>query len=149
MKTSLEDMFEPRKEKAHYYSFQNRFKFDEYYDRVYIFLREIGKKVTDFSSVTVLDVGSGSGRILYYFLSLGFKTENMSGIDPLPERISQAKDLLLSAVDLGCEQLAADPDKQCDVVICNTVISLVDPSEHEFFLNLLESRRKQWLAVCQ
>lgn len=144
MKTSLEDIFEAREVKAHHYSFQNRFNFDEYFDRVYIYLRELGKYFGDFSSVTILDVGCGSGRLLHDFLGLGFKAENMSGIDPLSERISEAKDLLPSAVDLRCEQLTADSDKQYDVVICNTVISLVDPIERELFLDFLKGRMKPY-----
>jgi len=42
-------------------------------------------------SVKLLDVGCGTGASLVQFIRLGFKPENLAGVDPSAERIAQAK----------------------------------------------------------
>ena len=53
------------------------------------YLTKISK--VDLASWKILDVGCGGGGSLFNFIRLGFKPNNMYGVDILPERIEKAK----------------------------------------------------------
>jgi SAM-dependent methyltransferase len=54
------------------------------------------------ATATLLDVGCGSGSSLFQFVRLGFRPENIAGIDMSEERIAAAT-LTLPAGDFRCE----------------------------------------------
>ncbi|HEY8164947.1 MAG TPA: class I SAM-dependent methyltransferase [Gemmatimonadaceae bacterium] len=58
------------------------------------------------ATAKVLDVGCGNGTSLFQFLRLGFRPENMSGVDTSEERIAAAK-IELPSADFRCESAEA------------------------------------------
>lgn len=50
--------------------------------------------ITDLSTLKVLEAGCGTGGNLLDFLRMGFRPENMRGIELLEERVTQANELL-------------------------------------------------------
>jgi SAM-dependent methyltransferase len=50
----------------------------------------------------ILDVGCGTGSSLFQFVRLGFKPENMAGVDTSDERIAEAR-RRMPAADFRCE----------------------------------------------
>lgn len=79
---------------------------------------------------TILEIGCGSGFWLREFIKFGARPENLTGIDLLPWRVSDAKCLFPSSVRLECgnaEKLGFS-DSSLDLVLQFTVFSsILDP----------------------
>ena len=54
-------------------------------------IRALQRMEIDREKARILDVGCGTGASLVQFIRLGFKPENLAGVDPSAERIAQAK----------------------------------------------------------
>ena len=54
-------------------------------------IRALQRMELDREKAHILDVGCGTGASLVPFIRLGFKPENLAGVDPSDERIAQAR----------------------------------------------------------
>src|SRR5262249_7093143 len=98
-------------------------------------LRQLGFE--PLSTKTILEIGCGTGSWLREFVTCGAKPENITGIDLLPERVAQAKQLSPATMTIQCgnaSQLAV-PDASFDLVFQSTV-----------FTSVLDRRTKQQIA---
>lgn len=88
-------------------------------------LRQHGVK--DMEALRLLEVGCGSGGNLLELLRLGCAPRHLAGIELLPERYVQARDVLPAGVRLqqGDALLADMPYASQDVVLVSTVFSSV------------------------
>ena len=79
----------------------------------------------DLGTRRVLEVGCGSGGNLLELLRIGFAPSNLAGIELLPDRFSQAMQVLPSGVTLmqGDASIAKFPDESEDIVLQATVFS--------------------------
>jgi SAM-dependent methyltransferase len=84
---------------------------------------------SDLSEKRVLEVGSGSGGNLLELLWLGFRPENLGGVELLQERYAQARLVLPEAVTLQCGdalQMELAPESQDAVYVSTVFSSLLD-----------------------
>ena len=105
-------------------------------------LRQQG--VTDMAELRLLEVGCGTGSNLLEFLRMGCAPQHLAGIELLPERYAQARQVLPLAVRLheGDALLADVPHASQEVVLVSTVFSSVlDPD----FQQRLAAALWQWL----
>ena len=79
----------------------------------------------DPAALRVFEVGCGSGGNLLELLRIGFLPEHLSGIELLPERFAQARQVLPAAVSLhsGDALQLSLPAQSQDVVYVSTVFS--------------------------
>lgn len=79
----------------------------------------------DLAPLRLVEVGCGSGGNLLELLRLGFRPEHLIGIELLPERLAQARELLPPALVLhGGDATAIDlPTQSQDIVFVSTVFS--------------------------
>lgn len=75
----------------------------------------------------ILEVGCGAGFWLREFIKWGASPANLTGIDLIPDRIAQAKNLCPTAVALSCGNAEAldFPDASFDLVLQSTVFSSI------------------------
>ena len=100
--------------------------------------------VTDLANLQVLEVGCGTGGNLLELLRMGCAPQHLAGIELLPERYAQARQVLPLAVRLheGDALLADVPHASQEVVLVSTVFSSVlDPD----FQQRLAAALWQWL----
>ena len=100
--------------------------------------------LTDLASLQLTEVGCGSGGNLLELLRLGFAPDNLCGLELLPERHAQARQVLPEAtpVWLGDALRAPVPDASQDLVLQSTVFSsLLDDG----FQQQLASTMWRWL----
>ena len=85
----------------------------------------------------ILDVGCGTGAWLRDFVRWGARPENLCGVDLLPARITEARELCPAAVTLKCQDATSldVPDESFDLVLQSTV-----------FTSILNANVKQLLA---
>ena len=98
----------------------------------------------DLSSLKVLEVGCGSGTNLVELLRLGFRPEQLTGVELLPQRHAIARAALPAAVTLhqGDAAVLDLPSGSQDVVLASTVFSsLLDAA----FQQRLADRMWSWL----
>ena len=98
----------------------------------------------DLSSLKVLEVGCGSGTNLVELLRLGFRPEQLTGVELLPQRHAIARAALPAAVTLhqGDAAVLDLPAGSQDVVLASTVFSsLLDAA----FQQRLADRMWSWL----
>lgn len=99
----------------------------------------------DLGARRVFEVGCGSGGNLLELLRMGFRPERMGAVELLPERLTQARELLPSALTLwagDATQLALSPASQ-DLVLQSTVFSsLLDDA----FQHRLAQAMWSWVA---
>ena len=98
----------------------------------------------DLSSLKVLEVGCGSGTNLVELLRLGFRPEQLTGVELLPQRHAIARASLPAAVTLhqGDAAVLDLPAGSQDVVLASTVFSsLLDAA----FQQRLADRMWSWL----
>ena len=81
--------------------------------------------ITDLAPLRLVEVGCGAGGNLLELLRLGFAPEHLCGLELLPERHAQARQVLPEAtpVWLGDALLAPVPDTSQDLVLQSTVFS--------------------------
>lgn len=78
----------------------------------------------------ILEIGCGTGYWLREFVKWGARPENITGIDLLSDRVTEAKWLCPVAVNVQCGSAAAlsFPDSTFDLVLQSTVFtSVLDP----------------------
>jgi ubiquinone/menaquinone biosynthesis C-methylase UbiE len=82
---------------------------------------------TTLESKKMLEIGCGGGDMLRDFIKWGARPENLIGIDLLPERVEEAKDLCPVAVEIrqGNAAILQFPDESFDVVVQSTVFTSV------------------------
>jgi SAM-dependent methyltransferase len=86
-----------------------------------------GAGLIDFAALRLLEVGCGTGGNLRELLWLGFRPENLCGVELLEDRLAHARDHLPSSLVLhggDAAQLPLPPDSQ-DIVYAATVFSSV------------------------
>jgi SAM-dependent methyltransferase len=78
-------------------------------------------------TLKLLEMGCGSGKNLLRFLQLGFRSENLAGVDLLEERVVAARELLPSGVQLHCGDASGVdlPDAHFDVVFQSMMCSSI------------------------
>jgi ubiquinone/menaquinone biosynthesis C-methylase UbiE len=104
--------------------------------------REIG--LTDLSQQRLFEVGCGTGNNLLELLRMGFASHNLSGIDLLPERCTQARHQLPSATIIhegDALQLKLAPNSQ-HIILASTVFSSILDNN---FQMLLAQTMWQWV----
>ena len=81
--------------------------------------------ITDLSSLRLTEVGCGSGGNLLELLRLGFAPQHLAGIELLPDRHAQARQVLPAATTLSCgdASTAAIAPASQDFVLQSTVFS--------------------------
>ena len=73
---------------------------------------------------SVLDVGCGSGAVLQDMIRYGAHPEDMCGLDLLPDRVMQARDLVPGArIEIGDAQALPYGDGRFDLVLGFTLLS--------------------------
>ncbi len=79
----------------------------------------------DTAALRLVEVGCGAGGNLLELLRLGFRPEHLQGVDLLPLRLAQAREVLPSAVVLhgGDACALALPEASQDIVYVSTVFS--------------------------
>ncbi len=78
----------------------------------------------------ILEIGCGTGFWLREFIQWGTRPENVFGVDLLPDRVDEAKQLCPQTARLLCESAAelSFPDSSFDLVLQATVFtSILDP----------------------
>lgn len=105
-------------------------------------LRQHG--VTNLAALRLLEVGCGTGGNLLELLRMGCAPQHLAGIELLPDRHTQARQVLPEAVRLlqGDALLADVPHTSQDVVLVSTVFSSVLDLD---FQQRLASALWQWL----
>lgn len=81
--------------------------------------------ITDLSALRLVEVGCGTGGNLLELLRLGFAPQHLTGLELLPDRLVQARQVLPAAVQLregDATQALIEPGSQ-DVVFVSTVFS--------------------------
>jgi SAM-dependent methyltransferase len=81
--------------------------------------------ITDLSALRLVEVGCGTGGNLLELLRLGFAPQHLTGLELLPDRLAQARQVLPVAVQLregDATQAAIEAGSQ-DVVFVSTVFS--------------------------
>lgn len=81
--------------------------------------------ITDLAPLRLLEVGCGSGGNLLELLRLGFRPEHLTGLELLPERHAEARQVLPAATPLwlgDATQAPVEPGSQ-DIVLQSTVFS--------------------------
>src|ERR1700730_6173294 len=75
----------------------------------------------------ILEIGCGTGDLLRDFVKWGARPENITGIDLLPERVSEATHLCPQEMQLQQGNAASlnFPDKHFDLVVQSTVFTSV------------------------
>ena len=75
----------------------------------------------------ILEIGCGNGDFLRDFIKWGARPENISGIDLLPERVSEAVHLSPKAMDIrqGNAAILEFADESFDLVLQSTVFTSV------------------------
>lgn len=97
-------------------------------ERERIFVRALSKAgMQPVEHKKMLEIGCGSGGGLMQFMKLGFRPENLVGIELLEERMAAARDLLPSAVRLyGGDACEFDlEEEKFDLVFQSTVFSSI------------------------
>ena len=76
---------------------------------------------------TILEIGCGNGDFLRDFIKWGARPENISGIDLVPERVSEAVHLSPKAMDIrqGNAAILEFADESFDLVLQSTVFTSV------------------------
>ena len=100
--------------------------------------------IMDLSALRLVEVGCGSGGNLLELLRLGFAPDHLTGLELLPERLAQARQVLPAAVHLreGDALQAPIAAGSQDVVFVSTVFSsLLDDA----FQQRLATQMWQWL----
>jgi SAM-dependent methyltransferase len=101
-----------------------------------VFQRELEQRILGFlplkiagtlATQRILDVGCGEGRWLQRFSQWGASSENLAGIDLLPERVAVARDAGPPAVRVLCGSADHIPfeDGSLDIVLCMNVFSSI------------------------
>lgn len=95
-------------------------------------------------ALKLLEMGCGSGKNLLRFLQLGFRSENLAGVDLLEERVAAARELLPSKVQLHCGDASEVdlPDAHFDVVFQSMMCSSIADQGL-----LVRACRKMWGLV--
>lgn len=78
----------------------------------------------------ILEIGCGAGYWLREFIKWGARPENITGLDLLPDRVAQAKQLCPETVSIRCGNATAldFPAATFDLVLQSTVFtSILDP----------------------
>ena len=104
----------------------------------------VARGMTDLASLQLTEVGCGSGGNLLELLRLGFAPEHLCGLELLPERHAQARQVLPEAtpVWLGDALQAPLPEASQDLVLQSTVFSsLLDDA----FQQQLAATMWRWL----
>jgi ubiquinone/menaquinone biosynthesis C-methylase UbiE len=79
---------------------------------------------------TILEIGCGTGYWLREFIKWGARPADITGLDLLPDRVTEARTLCPAGVRIECANAteAALPDKTFDLVVQSTVFtSILDP----------------------
>ena len=86
-----------------------------------------GTNSRNLQNKTILEVGCGTGQWLRDFVKWGAKTENVTGIDLLVDRLAKARRLCPSAVRIQCASGAQLPfvDETFDLVFQSTVFTSI------------------------
>ena len=95
--------------------------------------------ISDLAGLKLLEVGCGSGGNLLEWLRLGVRAQDLTGLELLPERLAQAREVLpaASTLWLGDATQAPVPAASQDLVMQSTVFS-----------SLLDDAFQQRLAAC-
>jgi SAM-dependent methyltransferase len=101
--------------------------------------------IAPFASRRLLEIGCGGGRNLLDLLRLGFRPENLTGNELLPERAAQARHVLPAGVRIihGDAAKMDLPPESFDIVFQSVVFtSILDPA----FQQALARRMWAWAA---
>ena len=106
-------------------------------------LRNHSSKPLD--NMTLLDLGCGNGGNLLDFLRLGFRPENLRGLELLDERVSAARAILPDSlrVDAGDALKSQIAPRSIDIVFQSVVFSSILSEE---FQMQLASKVWDWIA---
>lgn len=93
-------------------------------------IRALRHMQIDRENVKLLDVGCGTGASLVQFIRLGFKPENLAGVDPSEERIAQAR-ASYPTVDFRSESGEATTfaDSSFDIAFESTLFMMLTSGE--------------------
>jgi len=101
--------------------------------------------LADLASLRLIEVGCGSGGNLLELLRFGFRPERLTGIELLPERVAQAREVLPDSLTLieGDASRADVAPASRDIVFVSTVFSsLLDDA----FQQRLAGAMWRWLG---
>ncbi len=77
----------------------------------------------------VLDVGCGSGAWLSFLITLGFRPENLRGVEILEERANRSRENLPAATEIAYESFAGYREGDFDLILFSVVFSSILRSE--------------------
>jgi SAM-dependent methyltransferase len=100
-------------------------------------------RIEPVASRRVVEIGCGFGQNFFEFLRLGFRPENMKGIELLPERASAAREVLPEALEVLCDNaLELDfAEASIDIVFQSTVFTSILDAD---FQAVLAKRMWDW-----
>jgi trans-aconitate methyltransferase len=85
-------------------------------------------KYNSFNDISLLEIGCGSGGNLLEFLRMGFKAQNIQGVELLKERVAQAKSVLPDGIVFEGDACSIDISPESKDIVFQSVVfsSLLD-----------------------
>lgn len=105
-------------------------------------IKALRRAALDRSSARILDVGCGGGASLFQLVRLGFRAENLAGVDVSEERLRDARNFL-PAAEFRCESAEAlsFEDESFDLALESTLFGTLDS------MSLLASIAREMIRV--
>jgi ubiquinone/menaquinone biosynthesis C-methylase UbiE len=117
-----------RRSSIHQYSFSDPAYLLAAQEREKKFLRMLSARdYSSFDNIKILEVGCGTGTWLRDFVRWGARPENIWGVDLLPARIAEARELCPAGVTLKCQDSTnlGVADSSFDLVLQSTVFTSI------------------------
>jgi len=124
---NLEEFYTLRNKKGNYWSLNNCHSFYFYCKQQKWFLKIIEQYRIKKETSKVLDIGAGKGDFLLFLIKLGFKPQNITAVEYLPQRFDELQQKLPHIKSINADFLEIDFEDRYDLITMLAVLtSLTD-----------------------